>query len=51
MIKTLGNHNRRVVVWISVVFESFTKMGQMVIYDGMIFWFKFYKDLSAFLCL
>ena len=51
MIETLGYQNHRVVVWICVVFESFTKMGQMVICDGMMFWFKFYMDLSAFLCL
>jgi len=26
-------------------------MGQMVICAGMMFWFKFYMDLSVFLCL
>jgi len=36
MIETLGNHNHRVVVWIC---------------DRMMFWFKFYMDLSVFLCL
>ena len=51
MIETLGNHNHRDVVWICVVLESFTKMGQMVNCDGMMFWFKFYMDLSVFLCL
>jgi len=26
-------------------------MGQMVNCDGMMFWFKFYRNLSVFLCL
>jgi len=51
MIETLGNHIHRVVVSICVLFESFTKMGQMVLCDEMMFWFKFYMDLSVFLCL
>ena len=51
MIGTLGNHNNRVVVWLCVVFESFTKIGQMVICDEMMFWFKFYLNLSVFSCL
>ena len=52
MIDVMGSHNHR--AWCEFVlfsWEFLWKMGQMVIFVEMIFWFKFYMDLNPSLCL
>ena len=39
------------LLWLCVVFECLMKMGQMMIFVKIMFWGKFYMELSVFSCL